>query len=226
MKHRVLGFRGYIYSDELGERLYKWAFKPVVERGGTQYPCTQRELDNLTGYPSQKEVGRRTIESVLYRPTLSIEEATRKLEHYCEDKTPKKPGFGSSLKVLQSLLRRKEEDVGPDIIFKIFNDFDIVFFRGKLQNHIVLEWRTEKGFKQRSAPVAHTETKETVGFYRRATIAFNADWVLKHPNHKLETMTRKPEFIRGAHGLMLAVLLHEMVVGAPNTTIYHNQNPN
>ncbi len=109
----------------------------VLASQGTPYPVSQDEIDVLqdpTLYPRRE-------------PYLSLSAATRKLEEFLHQ--PRGPKEREALRRLRDL-EYATGRFGRDIVFKVFNDIDTVFFAGKLYHNVLLTW-------------GHCSTDDTIG---------------------------------------------------------------
>lgn len=114
--------RAIAHDPELSRR--------VTVEGGTDYPhCTQSDLDALQSDRPKPEQYR------AFPRVTSIEVATRAL---VEEQTPRTPEQHAALARVKALFSRK--DLGGDIVFKAFNDFDTALSNGVLKNRVVLKW--------------------------------------------------------------------------------------
>ena len=96
---------------------------------GTPYPCTQAELDILQDQ-RRKPVHR--------GPYISRHEAAERLQQAHDPHTPLTDAQKAALKRLNDLQQLRRW--GPDIISKMFNDLDLLLFRGKLRGNVYLRW--------------------------------------------------------------------------------------
>ena len=198
MDRKPLGYRGIKYDLKSRQRLYDQAFKEVRADHGTSYPCTQADIDIITAtYPTGKMFS--------WQDLFSIDEATKSLEDYLQDGKYHTGAFSRALDRLRNLLALKEEDCGPDLVVKSLNDWDEVFFHGRLRDKIIIKW---KGYKSTTEPMGRCYTHGSVRSGRWCMISLNAHEIFKKEYDK--------EFIKGPFSLMISVLLHEMVVGFPH----------
>ena len=94
---------------------------------GTTYPCTQAEIDVLQDGHAKRVHHRHYIDRI---------EATRLLQQVHDG--PLSDAQKAAVKRLNDL--QEAQRWGPDTIFKIFNDLDLLLFRGKLKGNVYLRW--------------------------------------------------------------------------------------
>lgn len=94
---------------------------------GTPYPCRQAEIDVLQD---------RHVKRVQHSHYIDRHEATSLLQQ--AHKGPLSDAQKAAVKRLNDL--QAAHRWGPDIIFKIFNDLDLLLFRGKLKGNVYLRW--------------------------------------------------------------------------------------
>ena len=201
MESKPIGHRGIKYSDEIREKLFEQAFEDVLVNTGTPYPCTQTDIENLIGNSPPSRL------DVIRMPTMSIEEATKKLEKHLENTTPKTEAFYESLNRLRGLLALKEGDCGPDLVVKSFHDWDQVIFRGKLKGRVIIRWAE---CEEDCDYVGCHYPRGEPFFYRWSEIEFNANAIFEE-EYKYSFDPEK-DAIYGPFGAMTSTLLHEMVV--------------
>ncbi|KAL8950997.1 MAG: hypothetical protein Q9222_002995 [Ikaeria aurantiellina] len=221
MEGKPLGFRGYKYTEAFRNKLYKQAFEEVRADTGTPYPCTQKELDCITGDRYWRSFPAWATSGLFYKPPVSIEHATQRLEDFHRECLPRGSDVGKALERLRSVLEKKEEACGADLMFKIFNDLDCVFFRGKLKGHATLAWKTDDDYNAVEEDMEEgelppygwcgMEIEPEVFFFRRALIELNADQLLRIPSKYRITALNTVQTIIEPFGMTLSTLLHEMV---------------
>ncbi|MCJ1268948.1 hypothetical protein MMC22_008836 [Lobaria immixta] len=95
---------------------------------GTQYPCSQNDLDeSIFGFYNPLEARRYP------------EEALVDLESFFRPNSRISPEVEAAISHLQATL--KIQGWKPDLIIKAFKNLDIVFFAGKLRGHTTFSWR-------------------------------------------------------------------------------------
>lgn len=99
---------------------------PIRATRGTPYRISQEELDILQSRsrPARTE------------PHLTIGSATRKLERFHAQ--PRGATEEAAMQRLAGL--RHAHRFGKDVVFKVFNDIDAVFFAGRLYRNVYLCW--------------------------------------------------------------------------------------
>lgn len=107
--------------------------KRVTVESGTEYPhCTQLELDALQAEYPKPEYYR------AFPHVISALDAGRALAHA---KTPRTPEQVAALARVKDLSSRR--DLGRDIVFKAFGDFDLAIFGGALKNRVFMTWEAD-----------------------------------------------------------------------------------
>ena len=94
---------------------------------GTTYPCKQAEIDVLQD---------RRAKRIHHRHYIDRIEATRLLQKAHDG--PLSDAQKAAVKRLNDLQEAQRWE--PDTIFKIFNDLDLLLFRGKLKGNVYLRW--------------------------------------------------------------------------------------
>lgn len=123
--------------QKVSQQMYKEAFKPFYAHSGTQYPCSQSEIDfhHRGKFPHPNE-----------GPFVSAMEATSEI--VCHNKeTRKVPPLESAVinRLIDAILDAEQYGYGPDIIVKVFADLDLVFFDGRLRGNVVRPQLGESG---------------------------------------------------------------------------------
>lgn len=130
--------------QKVSQQMYKEAFKPFYAHSGTQYPCSQSEIDfhHRGKFPHPNE-----------GPFVSAMEATSEI--VCHNKeTRKVPPLESAAinRLIDAILDAEQYGYGPDIIVKVFADLDLVFFDGRLRGNVCVEWVSDKYFQKWRVP--------------------------------------------------------------------------
>jgi len=155
--------------------------KPISAAAGTPYPTPQSEIDILQDRTRARATN----------PYLSIGRATGSLEKF--HRRPRNPREEEALERLEDL-QHATDHFGKDVVFKVFDDIDTVFFAGKLSQNVHLSWADCPG--GRRAPHAAGVTCATGLEARRVAIQLD-NKILQLPTTRLRDVW--------------AVLIHEMV---------------
>ena len=150
------------------EELYEEAFWDVSPNEGTDYPCTQRDLDacggNSRGMNIRDAAGRGSWENLLAtffpqpntRPKVSVKKATLDIyQHNDPERIPSAKEVEAIDRLCNMLTEAYHGFWGPDVAIKCFCDLDTVFFRGKLKEHVCITWAGLEDFAD-PATVAYT----------------------------------------------------------------------
>lgn len=127
-----------------GQQTYKEAFEPFRADGGTQYPCSQNDIDfHSRGKFARPNKG----------PFVSAAEATSEIVWHNKE-TRKVPPVESAAieKSIDAILDAEEYGYGPDIIVKAFSDLDLVFINARLRGNVCVQWASDEYFRQRQVP--------------------------------------------------------------------------
>lgn len=161
--------------------LIKYEVRP---EWGTPYPCSMKNLASYQRRPM------RTL-----KKAISNESATRKLVKFLNE-----PIVEGS-KEREALYRLAEgmqlEEWGPDLIFKAFDDLDLVFFKGVLAKRTQISWLTQGEIRGK-----HGIRHPILGFCQ--TLGFGRTHIVL--NASLTFKSRNP------FAQMWNTMLHEMVV--------------
>ena len=112
-------------------RLRDLALRPVSVDTGTDYPCSQKDLDSYVrlAHGNQKEfLGQMESTYQLVKWNRLSKELTRR-----EEKALSNLEYGLSL-------RGKISKCGPDLVIKAFRDLDELFFMGLLHGNCRVNW--------------------------------------------------------------------------------------
>lgn len=131
------------------KELYREALLGVSINRGTAYDVTQQELDALSVF-STTDSG----------PFISQSQATKEVVDYNQLSRKPSPVELAAIQRLHEALKEKDHLWSPDIVIKAFHDLDIIFFGGRLRNHVRFQWRSGEAF------IAHVQPE---GFALGAT---------------------------------------------------------
>ena len=209
--------RGRAPDDYDLRELYEQTLLDISPDKGTEYPCTQRDLDDCGGN-SRRAYTTRLERQVDSAPPKKRESMLAELR----DELFSQPNKGEKISVraatleifefnaLDRPLSDKENEAkdrlvamhdkardgvwGPDLVIKCFRDFDTLFFQGKLTGHVCVTWARQPHFDPETwghtAPVGKG----------KAIIRMNADAIFyKYHEHGHNPFNQ-----------MMRTLVHEM----------------
>ena len=161
---------------------------------------------------------------------LDVEQATSRLERWLSLKITQTTSdlFGASKRLRGLATLRTHNDWGPDVVFKAFEDINIVFFGGMLRHRIRLLWcskddmiandpahpdemRLVGGLSSgRIKHLAHKDSEDlmVVGHAKFSIISLNAALILLGP------------YKSNKWDMMWGILLHEMIHAYLHTRTY------
>ena len=130
------------------QELYKEAFYEVFVDTGTNYPCTEEELNASGG------VNRHTAMNAHYKkdktkwfphknkgPFVEARTAAREVfDHNHPTRIPSVAEDDAMSRLMTAFGKAGREPWGPDLAIKAFCDLDKVFFCGRLKGHVCLTW--------------------------------------------------------------------------------------
>lgn len=182
--------------------LHDNAFKDVSLDSGTEYPCTQSDLDATGGlarrkYPQDDHRDRSACRSEWFSkanhgPFISPRQAC--LDIVKHNDLRRKPGNlerDAIERLSEAIADGRQGSWGPDLIIKAFCDLDIVFFVGRLRGHVCVRWLPD--WSARGSTTLGTTVFLGEG---KCAIRMNADTILRHHPRPFERM--------------FATMLHEM----------------
>ena len=185
------------------EELFEEAFWDVSLNTGTEYPCTERDLDASGGRYRFADCNRNPRAELMAMwfsepntgPKVAIRQAALDIFQH------NAPGRITSAKEKDAIERlcvmvdnACEGFWGPDVAIKCFCDLDTVFFRGKLRGHVCLTWAKDREFE----PFTWGQTA-SLG-HGKALIQLNASHIFLGNGPWVERPFKQ----------MLSTLLHEM----------------
>ena len=182
--------------------IYNDAFQDVTLDSGTDYPCTQSDLDATGGsarreFPNDDRRDRKASRKTWFAvpnhgPFVSPRRAC--LDTYNHNNLHRKPGRleTEAIERLSAALAAGHHGFwGPDLIIKAFCDLDVVFFRGRLRGHVCVRWLPDW------SGTGDTIWGTTVFLGKgKCAIRMNADTILLEHRRPFERM--------------VATMLHEM----------------
>ncbi len=184
--------------------LYDEARLEVSVDTGTEYPCTQRDLDacggKSRGVPSQyrdfAELRALWFSEPNRMPKVSIREAALDIvDHNSSERNPSAKENDAIDRLWIMLDNALQGYWSPDVAIKCLCDLDIVFFRGELKGHVCITWAGRKRFPSRTT-WGHTGY---IG-HGKAVIELNANYILLEPDRWHKNLLNQT----------IATMLHEM----------------
>lgn len=177
---------------ELREYLFLKALQPFNEASGLLYRCSQSEIDSHREnfFPTSNK-----------GPFVTSREATKEVMWHNDIKRVDPILFetGAIKRLLWAASCAQDGLVlGPDVAIKTFADLDLVFFGGRLRNHVTVQWRADIRVPAR---VWGTCERPRRGEEGQCRIELNASMIFK------EAWTQKT---RDPFESMMGTLLHEM----------------
>ena len=184
------------------EELFEEASWDVSPNTGTEYPCTERDLDASGGryrfgdkHRSSAELRAMWFSEPNTAPKVCIRQAALDISrHNAPGRTPSAKEEDAIERLRIMIDNALEGFWGPDVAIKCFCDLDTVFFRGKLRGHVCLSWAGRREFQ----PFTWGHTS-SLG-HGKAHIQLNAGYIfLGHGSYEERPLSQ-----------MLGTLLHEM----------------
>lgn len=137
------------------EELYEESFCDVTPDTGTNYPCTQKDLNASGGALRQ---GLRDVDKLLQRgntvsydahrnngPFIDARKAAREIfDHNDQKRTPSATENEALSRLIAGFEIARREPWGPDLAIKAFCDLDKVFFCGRLKGNVFLTWMSKE----------------------------------------------------------------------------------
>lgn len=189
--------------------LYEEASREVSPDTGTEYPCTQSDLDacggrsrgsyirDAYGRPDHARMRVMFFAVPNRGAKVSIRQAALDIfQHNALTRTPSAEEVEAIDRLCIMIDNACHGFWSPDVVIKCFCDLDTVFFRGKLKGHVCITWAGAKEFG------LHVWGQtETLGHgHGKALIQLNADEVFLTPGPQHEEPLNQS----------LATALHEM----------------
>ncbi len=181
------------------KELYEEAQMEVLPDTGTEYPCTQGDLDACGGkaraaYNREDHAGLRAVwfSEPNRGEKVSIRQAAWDIVGHNSSRRTASAEENDAIDRLRTMLDNALQGRwGPDVAIKCFSDLDVVFFRGELKGHVCITWAGPKRF-----PVPRTFGETRPLGHGKAVTMLNADFILLEPdwwhrtplNHTIATM--------------------------------------
>ena len=168
---------------------------------GTDYPCTQEELNASGGANRRMGLSKTIHKRELFKnlnegPFVSARKAVREVfDHNRPQRTPSAEENDAIVRLSNAIQRAAHERWGPDLVIKAFCDLDRVFFRARLRGHVCLTWKPNESFRGVSFAETTAVSRHGKG---KCVIHLNAMGVFLQP--ECESVFEE----------MFATLLHEM----------------
>ena len=181
------------WRQVLREELFQLALQPFSTETGTPYPCSQADIDfhrrNVFPNPNKG-------------PFIPCRESTKEIMWQNGTDRTVPPTEKTAIKNLRSavLAAQKNLAMGPDLAIKAFTDLDLVFFGGRLRNHVTVAWKPSLSFPEDPGQIwgICIPHRSKPGFSR---IQLNAHMIFK------EAWSRRTP---APFESMIGTLLHEM----------------
>ena len=174
------------------QNIYQEAFEPFHTHKGTQYYCTQSQLDfHRRGKFPHPNKG----------PFVSAIEATTEIVWHNKE-TRKIPPLETAAieRLIDAILDAEEYGYSPDLIVKAFADLDVVFFNGKFRDNVYVQWASDEYFQRSKVPAGTWgfTVRPKPGEVGQCRIKLNAKTILVDPSTDTSFKT------------MFGTMLHEM----------------
>ena len=182
--------------------LYEEASWDVSPNTGTEYPCTQGDLDACGGNFRHASIrrGLAEVRAIWFSqpntgPKVGIKQAALDIFQHNSRGRMQSAMEDEAIERLCIMIENAcRGSWGPDVVIKCFCDLDLVFFRGKLRGHVCVTWAGGSEFEPatygHTAPLGHG----------KALIQLNARFIFLESGHWHERPLNQT----------LATLLHEM----------------
>ena len=153
-RHSPDGQHSTLFFHRRAEDLYEESFHDITPHTGTNYPCSQNEL-NASGGTNRRTVlkdfeSRKRSQWSTHPnngPYLDARKAAREVfDHNDPESRPSATGNEAIDRLLAGFTRAGQHIWGPDLAIKAFCDLDKVFFCGRLKGHVCLTWKPDRAF--------------------------------------------------------------------------------
>ncbi|CAD6588676.1 MAG: hypothetical protein ASARMPREDX12_003409 [Alectoria sarmentosa] len=158
------------------EEAYQQAFVPFRTDSGTSYPCNQSDLavHNDDAFPEPNN-----------HPYVSAMDATREvmLQNHITRRVP--PTELAAIDTLRTTVYAMEKrmEFGPDLAAKAFVDLDLLFFGGRLRDHVRVRWiKASEHPRFAAAPTRLWAITLRLPQHGKCVILMNADYHLRQSN--------------------------------------------
>ena len=172
--------------------MYQEAFEPFQTNKGTQYHCSQSQLDfHHHGKFAHPNKG----------PFVSAIDATSEIVWQNKETRNIPPVETAAIeRLIDSILDAEEYGYSPDLIVKAFTDLDLVFFNGKLRGNVCVQWASDEYFQRWKVPAGTWgfTVRPQPGGVGQCQIKLNAKTILVDPSTDTPFKT------------MFGTMLHEM----------------
>ena len=179
-------------GQNVSQHMYRQAFEPVDADSGTQYLCSQSEINfHRRGRLPHSNTG----------PFVSAIEATSEIVRHNKE-TRKIPPLELAAidRLIDAILDAEDKGYGPDITIKAFADLDLVFFNGRLRGNVCVQWASDEYFQKWQVPPGTwgLTVRPQRGEMGQCRLYLNAKTILLDPSTDVPFKT------------MFGTLLHEM----------------
>ena len=179
-------------SQTFTQQMYKEAFGAFYAHTGTEYPCSQSEINfHHRGKFYHPNEG----------PFVSAIEATAEIiRHNKESRKIPHLELAAVDRLIDAILDAEDKGYGPDIIIKAFADLDLVFFDGRLRGNVCVQWASDEYFQKWRVPPGTWgfTVRPQPGEKGQCRVYLNAKTILLDPSTDIPFKT------------MFGTLLHEM----------------
>ena len=176
------------------QQLYDAAFADVTLDSGSDYECTQNDLEATGGLARQeyqdddhkyRKASKRTwFSKPNHGPFVTGRQASRDIfEHNDLRRKPNKFERVAIERLSEAIDSGRRGDWSPDLIIKAFCDLDIVFFGGQLRGHVCVRWQPDW-----SEPGGITWGTTVFLHEGKCAIRLNADKILLDHSRHFESM--------------------------------------
>ena len=135
--------------------LYEDSFNLVELDTGTQYPCTQDDLNASGGANRRSAIDGRGLKNRTWwfaGPNIGLfldaRIAAREVYDHNDPKRQPSAAEDEAIgRLVTGIKNANWHPWGPDLAIKAFCDLDKVFFCGRLRGHVCLSWRSYRAFQ-------------------------------------------------------------------------------
>ena len=179
-------------EHEICRNMYQKAFELFHTNRGTQYLCSQSQLDfHHRGKFLHPNKG----------PFVSAIAATSEIVWHNKETRNIPPLETAAInRLIDAILDVEEYGYSPDLIVKAFADLDLVFFNGKLRGNVCVQWASDEYFQRWKVPAGTWgfTVRPQPGEVGQCRIKLNARTILVDPSTDTPFKT------------MFGTMLHEM----------------
>ena len=163
-------------DQKVCQHLYQQAFEQFHADSGTQYPCSQSDINfhHRERFPHPNK-----------GPFVSAIEATSEIiRHNKEASKIQLHELAAIDRLIDAILDAEDNGYGPDIIIKAFADLDLVFFNGRLRGNACVQWASDEYFQKWQVPPGTWgfTVRPKRGEMGQCRIYLNAKTILLYPS--------------------------------------------